>query len=74
MPDWLFIYRSQCLYKQLAQYHAIIDELGRLFNLPVIQLQPAFNWAMRSKPGSKWEPSCKDWASDRVHPAEEVIC
>ena len=48
----------------LAQYQAAVVELGWLFNLPVIQLQPAFDWGMRAQPASFW-------ASDRVHPTEE---
>lgn len=49
---------------RLAEYQAAIDHLGLYFNLPVIHLQPAFDWAMLSKPFSYW-------TSDRVHPTEE---
>ncbi len=49
---------------QLAQYQAVIDDLGVEFNLPVIRLQSAFNQALRIKPYTYW-------TSDRVHPTEE---
>jgi lysophospholipase L1-like esterase len=49
---------------QLAQYQAIIEDLGCNFNLPIIHLQPAFDWAMRAKPASFW-------SNDRVHPTQE---
>lgn len=49
---------------QLAQYQAVIEDLGWHFNLPVILLQPAFDRAMRAKPAPFW-------SADRVHPSEE---
>ncbi len=49
---------------KLAQYQLVIDALGKDFSLPVIHLQPAFDWAMLSRPSSFW-------ASDRVHPTSE---
>lgn len=48
----------------LAQYQAVIEDLGWHFNLPVILLQPAFDGAMRAKPA-------RFWSTDRVHPTEE---
>ncbi len=50
--------------EELSRYQAVIDQLGNEFNLPVVHLQPAFDWAILSQPGSYW-------ASDRVHPTEE---
>jgi lysophospholipase L1-like esterase len=50
--------------KKLTHYQAVIDKLGQEFNLPVIHLQPAFDWAMLSKPASYW-------TTDRIHPTEE---
>lgn len=47
--------------KKLGQYQDAIDSLANEFSLPVIHLQPAFDWAMLSKPASYW-------TSDRVHP------
>lgn len=49
--------------RKLAGYQAVIDELGEECNLPVIHLQPAFDWAMLSKPPEYW-------TIDRVHPTE----
>jgi lysophospholipase L1-like esterase len=49
--------------KKLELYQAAVDQLGEEFALPVIHLQPAFDWAMLSKPSSYW-------TSDRVHPTE----
>ncbi len=49
--------------KKLGQYQAVIDKLGEEFDLPVIHLQPAFDWAMLSKPATYW-------SADRVHPTE----
>ena len=49
--------------KKLGQYQAAIDELGEEFDLPVIHLQPAYDWAMLSKPAAYW-------TADRVHPTE----
>jgi lysophospholipase L1-like esterase len=50
--------------KRLGTYQAVIDKLGNGFNLSVVHLQPAFDWAMLSKPAAVW-------TSDRVHPTEE---
>ena len=50
--------------KKLCQYQEAIDHLGQEFELPVVHLQPAFDWAMLSKPAAYW-------TSDRVHPTEE---
>lgn len=50
--------------KKLSQYQAAIDALGQGFNLPVIHMQPAFDWAMLSQPASYW-------TADRVHPTRE---
>jgi len=47
--------------EKLGDYQATIDQLGEEFNLPVIHLQPAFDWAMLSQ-------SSEFWTSDRVHP------
>lgn len=49
---------------KLAQYQEVINALGTEFELPVIHLQPAFDWAMLSKPASYW-------TADRVHPTPE---
>jgi lysophospholipase L1-like esterase len=49
--------------KKLSRYQAVIDKLGKEFDLPVIHLQPAFDWAMLSKPPGYW-------TIDRVHPTE----
>lgn len=48
---------------KLGDYQAAIDRLGEAFDLPVIHLQPAFDWAMLSKPAGTW-------TSDRVHPTD----
>lgn len=50
--------------KKLVLYQAVIDQLGADQHLPVIHLQPAFDWAMLSKPASYW-------TVDRVHPTPE---
>ena len=50
--------------KKLGVYQDAIDALGDEFELPVIHLQPAFDWALLSKPAHYW-------TSDRVHPTEE---
>ena len=47
--------------KKLTQYQAAIDRLGEAFSVPVIHLQPAFDWAMLSQPPEYW-------TEDRVHP------
>ena len=49
--------------KELSQYQEAIDEIGDKYALPVIHLQPAFDWAMLSK-------SSDYWTVDRVHPTE----
>ncbi len=49
--------------KKLGQYQQTIDDLGQSFGLPVIHLQPAFDWAMLSRPSLYW-------TTDRVHPTE----
>lgn len=54
---------SDSFRKKLAQYQGVIDKLGEGFNLPVIHLQPSFDWAMLSKPPDYW-------TMDRVHPTE----
>jgi lysophospholipase L1-like esterase len=46
---------------KLGEYQAAIDRIGEAFDLPVIHLQPAFDWAILSKPASTW-------TADRVHP------
>ncbi len=48
---------------KLTGYQDVIDKLGEEFNLPVIHLQPAFDWAMLSK-------SPAYWTVDRVHPTD----
>lgn len=50
--------------KKLGQYQDVIDALGEGFGLPVIHLQPAFDWAMLTYPPTYW-------TSDRVHPTRE---
>jgi len=50
--------------RRLAQYQKAIDSLAKGFDLPVIHLQPAFDWAMLSQPAAYW-------TSDRVHPTQE---
>jgi lysophospholipase L1-like esterase len=50
--------------EKLSLYQAVIDQLGLDLHLPVIHLQPAFDWAMLSKPASYW-------TVDRVHPTPE---
>lgn len=50
--------------KKLSQHQSAIDTLGEEFELPVIHLQPAFDWAMLSKPSNYW-------TVDRVHPTRE---
>jgi lysophospholipase L1-like esterase len=50
--------------KKLSEYQSAIDTLGDEFDLPVVHLQPAFDWAMLSKPSSYW-------TADRVHPTRE---
>lgn len=47
----------------LTDYQDAIDRLGEEFELPVIHLQPAFDWAMLSQPASFW-------TADRVHPTD----
>ncbi len=49
--------------KKLSRYQAVIDKLGKEFVLPVIHLQPTFDWAMLSQPP-------EHWTLDRVHPTE----
>jgi lysophospholipase L1-like esterase len=49
--------------KKLSRYQDVIDKLGDEFDLPVIHLQPAFDWAMLSQPP-------EHWTLDRVHPTE----
>lgn len=49
--------------QELTQYQIAIDTLGEEFSLPVIHLQPAFDWAMLSNPSDYW-------TVDRVHPTE----
>jgi len=49
---------------RLSEYQSVIDRLGQIYQIPVIHLQPAFDWAMLSKPPSYW-------AVDRVHPTLE---
>lgn len=49
--------------KKLVQYQLAIDNLGQIFRIPVVHLQPAFDWAMLSKPSTYW-------TTDRVHPTE----
>ncbi len=48
----------------LSDYQATIDKIGEESHLPVIHLQPAFDWAMLSRPAPYW-------TVDRVHPTEE---
>ncbi|QRN83306.1 SGNH/GDSL hydrolase family protein [Chloroflexota bacterium] len=47
----------------LSDYQAAIDRLGEEFDLSVIHLQPAFDWAMLSQPADFW-------TADRVHPTD----
>lgn len=49
---------------KLNDYQSSIDEIGKKFKIPVIHLQPAFDWAMLSKPTTFW-------TVDRVHPTSE---
>lgn len=49
--------------KELSLYQEAIDGIGDKSALPVIHLQPAFDWAMVSNPSDYW-------TVDRVHPAE----
>jgi acyl-CoA thioesterase-1 len=49
--------------KELALYQEAVDQIGNEYALPVIHLQPAFDWAMLSKPSEYW-------TADRVHPTE----
>lgn len=49
--------------KKLGDYQEVVDELGEAFDLPVIHLQPALDWAMLSQPADYW-------TADRVHPTE----
>jgi lysophospholipase L1-like esterase len=55
---------SDAFRKRLSAYQQVIDHLGESFDLPVIHLQPALDWAMLSKPWSYW-------TTDRVHPTPE---
>jgi hypothetical protein len=48
---------------ELSLYQTAIDEIGEEHTLPVIHLQPAYDWAMLSKPSAYW-------TVDRVHPTE----
>lgn len=57
-------YLQNSFRKKLNQYQDAIDKLGEEFKLPVVHLQPAFDWAILSKPGSYW-------TNDRVHPTRE---
>jgi lysophospholipase L1-like esterase len=50
--------------KKLSEYQSAIDAIGEEFELPVIYLLPAFDWAMLSRPASFW-------TTDRVHPTRE---
>ncbi len=50
--------------KKLSEYQSAVDTIGEEFDLPVVHLQPAFDWAMLSKP-------TKYWTADRVHPTRE---
>lgn len=50
--------------RKLSQYQVEIDNIGAEFGIPVVHLQPAFDWAMLSKPGNYW-------TSDKVHPTRE---
>jgi len=50
--------------KKLSLYQDEIDTIGDEFDLPVVHLQPAIDWAMLSKPGNYW-------SNDRVHPTRE---
>ena len=50
--------------ERLGEYQAAIDILGEEYDIPVVHLQPAFDWAMLSKPGGYW-------TADRVHPTHE---
>jgi lysophospholipase L1-like esterase len=50
--------------KKLGAYQVAIDKLGEAFDVPLVHLQPAFDWAMLSKPAGYW-------TVDRVHPTRE---
>ena len=50
--------------RKLFDYQRAIDEIGDATGVPVIHLQPAFDWAMLSKPAGFW-------TTDRVHPTSE---
>jgi len=50
--------------RKLCDFQTSIDEIGEAYSIPVIHLQPAFDWAMLSKPTAFW-------ANDRVHPTSE---
>ncbi len=50
--------------RKLSDYQSSIDEIGEVYSIPVIHLQPAFDWAMLSKPDALW-------TVDRVHPTSE---
>ena len=49
--------------KDLADYQDVVDQLGEKYTIPVIHLQPGFDWAMLSKPFDYW-------TNDQVHPTE----
>ena len=49
--------------KELTLFQEAINRIGHDYTLPVIHLQPAFDWAMLSKPSDYW-------TVDRVHPTE----
>lgn len=49
---------------KLGVYQEEIDKIGEEFEIPVVHLQPAVDWAMLSKP---WDY----WTNDRVHPTRE---
>jgi lysophospholipase L1-like esterase len=50
--------------RKLGVYQEEIDKIGEEFEIPVVHLQPAIDWAMLSKPGDYW-------TNDRVHPTRE---
>ena len=50
--------------QKLSHYQTILDDLGAEFEVTVIHLQRAFDWAMLSRPAAFW-------SADRVHPTDE---
>ncbi len=63
-PYFISDTQQEVVYKRMALYGEVVQNLGKDFDLPVLDTQDIFNKAVKQK-------AAREWAADQIHPSKE---